>query len=82
MQCEMTQPNYKCHLMQKDAFREQCGESTMHDDFEQGIQLACAQSCEAAGLSPALDFLGLSSQLLACLGLAYGCKLLLHLTGL
>lgn len=82
MQCEMTQPNYKCHSMQKDRFREQCGESTVHDDFEQSIQSACAQSCEAAGLSPTLDFLGLSSQLLACLGLASGFKLVLHLTGL
>lgn len=77
----MTQPNYKSHLMQKDAFREQCGESTVHDDFEQGIQPACAQSCEAE-LSPTLDFLGLSSHLLASLGLAFGCKLVLHPTGL
>lgn len=29
----MTQPNYKCHLMQKDAFKEQCDEPTMYDDF-------------------------------------------------
>lgn len=35
-QCEMTQPNYKCHLMQKDTFKEQREESTVCDDFLTG----------------------------------------------
>lgn len=43
---------------------------------------ACLCSVVKLPDSPTLDFLGLSSQLLACLGLVYGCKLVLHLTGL